>query len=75
MGNSVKNYFLQLKESSLILKLKRSLNVAKESIPLYLFDNEFEIKLRLYNVIHDDKRFNSIIRIYNLSMFKLYLKM
>ena len=43
MGNSVKNYFLQLKESLLILKLKRSLNVAKESMPLYLFDNEFEI--------------------------------
>ena len=43
MWNSVKNYFLQLKESLLILKLKRSLNVAKESMPLYLFDNEFEI--------------------------------
>ena len=37
----VKNYFLQLKESLLILKLKLSLNdVAKESMPLYLFDND-----------------------------------
>ena len=41
MGNSVNNYFLQLKESLLILKLKPSLNVAKESMPLYLFDNDF----------------------------------
>ena len=41
MGNSVGNYFLQLKESLLILKLKPSLNVAKESMPLYLFDNDF----------------------------------
>ena len=35
------NYFLQLKESLLILKLKPSLNVAKELIPLYLFDMDF----------------------------------
>ena len=44
MGNSVNNYFLQLKESLLpllILKLKPSLNVAKESMSLYLFDNDF----------------------------------
>ena len=41
MGNSVSNYFLQLKELSLILKLKPSLIVAKESMPLYLFDNDF----------------------------------
>ena len=41
MGNSVNNYFLQLKESLLILKLRPSLNVAKESMPLYLFDNDF----------------------------------
>ena len=41
MGNSVKNYFLQLKESLLILKLKPSLNVAKESMSLYLVDNGF----------------------------------
>ena len=30
MGNSVNNYFLHLKESLLILKLRSSLNVAKE---------------------------------------------
>ena len=41
MRNSVKNYFLQLKESLLILKLKPSLNAAKESMPLYLFENVF----------------------------------
>ena len=41
MGNSVNIYFLQLKESLLILKLKPSLNVAKESMTLYLFDNGF----------------------------------
>ena len=41
MGNSVNNFFLQLKESLLILKLKPSLNVAKESMPLYLFDSDF----------------------------------
>ena len=40
MGNSVNNYFLQLKES-LILKLKPSLNIAEEMMPLYLFDNGF----------------------------------
>ena len=41
MGNSVNNYFLQLKKSLLILKLKPPLNIAKESMPLYLFDNDF----------------------------------
>ena len=41
MGNSVNNYFLQLKESLLILKLRPTLNVAKESMLLYLFDNDF----------------------------------
>ena len=41
MGNSVNSYFLQLKELLLILKLKPSLNVSKESLPLYLFDNDF----------------------------------
>ena len=41
MRNSVKNYFQQLEESLLILKLKPSLNAAKESMPLYLFENVF----------------------------------
>ena len=40
MGNSVNNYIVQLKESLLILKLKLSLKVAKEWMPLYLFDND-----------------------------------
>ena len=41
MGKSVKNYFLQLKESLFILKLRPSLNVAKELMLLYLFDKDF----------------------------------
>ena len=61
MGNSVNNYFLQLKESLLILKLKPSLNVAKESMPLYLLDNDFQIQLGFYNFIHDNKRFNDLL--------------
>ena len=40
LGNSMNNYHLSLKESLLILK--PSLNVAKEPIPLYLFDNDSE---------------------------------
>ena len=42
LGNAMNNHLLSLKESLLILKLKPSLNVAKESIPLYLFDNDSE---------------------------------
>ena len=42
LGNALNNYHLSLKESLLILKLKPSSNVAKVSIPLYLFDNDFE---------------------------------
>ena len=61
MGNTVNNYFLQLKESLLILKLKPSLNVVKESMQLYLFDNDFLIQLGFYKVIHDNKHFNDII--------------
>ena len=40
VGNAVNNYHLLLKESLLILKLTPSLNVAKESMPLLLFDND-----------------------------------
>ena len=40
LGNATNNFHLQLKESLLILKMKSSLNVAKESMPLYLFDND-----------------------------------
>ena len=42
LGNAMNNRHLSLKESLLIFKLKRSLNVAKESIPLYLLDNDSE---------------------------------
>ena len=42
LGNTMNNCHLSLKESLLILKLKPSLNVAKESIPLYLFHNDSE---------------------------------
>ena len=36
LGNPMNNYHLSLKEFLLILKLKPSLNVAKESVSLYL---------------------------------------
>ena len=39
IGSTSNNFYLKLREPLLILKLKPSLNVAKESIPLYLFDN------------------------------------
>ena len=39
LGNAMNNYDLSSLKELLILKLKPSLNVAKESIPLYLFDN------------------------------------
>ena len=38
--NAANKYHLKLKESLLIFKMKLSLNVAKESIPLYLFEND-----------------------------------
>ena len=50
-----------LRESLMILKLKSSLNVAKEPMLLYLFDNDFQMQLGFYNLIHDNKRFNDII--------------
>ena len=40
LGNNVHNFHLQLKESLLTSKMKPSLNTAKESIPLCLFDND-----------------------------------
>ena len=40
IGSASNNFHLKLKESLLILKLKPSLNVAEESIPLYLFDKD-----------------------------------
>ena len=39
IGSASNKYHLKLKESLLILKMKPSLNIAKESMPLYLFDN------------------------------------
>ena len=39
IGNATNRFHLKLKESLLISKLKPSLNVAKESVPLCLFDN------------------------------------
>ena len=39
IGNATNNYYLKLKESLDILKFKLSLNIAKESAPLYLFEN------------------------------------
>ena len=37
VGNAANKYRLKLKEFILILKLKLSLNVAEEFMPLYLF--------------------------------------
>ena len=39
VGNAAKKYHLKLKESLLILKMKPLLNVAKESMLLYLLEN------------------------------------
>ena len=40
IGSASNNFHLKLKESLSILKLKPSLNMAKESMPLNLFDND-----------------------------------
>ena len=40
-------YHLKLKESLLILKMKPSLNVVKESVPLHLFENSSKFGLRI----------------------------
>ena len=40
LGNTMNNYHLSLKGSLLIFKLKPSLHLAKESVPLHLFDND-----------------------------------
>ena len=40
VGNAANKYHLKLKESLLILKMKASLNVAKESLPLHLLEND-----------------------------------
>ena len=39
-GTSANNFHLKLKESLLLLTIKPCLNVAQESMPLYLFDND-----------------------------------
>ena len=40
LGYAMNNCHLPLKESLLLFKLQLSLNVVKESLPLYLFDND-----------------------------------
>ena len=40
VGTAVNDFHLKLKESLLILKMKPCLNIAQESMPLYLFDND-----------------------------------
>ena len=40
IGNSANEFHLKLKESLVILKLKPSLNIAKESTTLHLFDQD-----------------------------------
>ena len=39
-GTAVNDFHLKLKESLLILKMKPCLNIAQESMPIYLFDND-----------------------------------
>ena len=38
LGTAVNDFHLKLKESLLILKMKPCLNIAQQSMPLYLFD-------------------------------------
>ena len=38
VGTAVNDFHLKLKESLLILKMKPCLNIAQQSMPLYLFD-------------------------------------
>ena len=40
VGNAANKYHLKLKESFLMLKIKPSLNVARESMSLHLFEND-----------------------------------
>ena len=40
VGTDVNDFHLKLKESLLILKMKPCLNIAQESMPLYLFVND-----------------------------------
>lgn len=49
LANAINNVHLQLKESLLILKIKSSLNFAKESMSLYLFDKDCQILSELNN--------------------------
>ena len=49
MGNSINNYHLPLKESFLNLKLKTSLNIAKESMSSYLFNDDYQYKWECIN--------------------------
>ena len=37
---AVNDFHLKLKQTLLILKMKTCLNIAKESMPLYLFNND-----------------------------------
>ena len=56
------------------LKFKTSLNIAKESMLLYLLENDFSIQLGIYNGMHDNKRFNDIISLEINEIKKLYRK-
>ena len=38
VGTAVNDFHLKLKESLLILEMKPCLNIAQQSMPLYLFD-------------------------------------
>ena len=40
VGTAVNDFHLKLKESLFILKMKPCLNIAQESMPVYLFNND-----------------------------------
>ena len=50
LGKAINNYHLKLKESLLILKSKPSLNIAKESMPLFLSDKGSQKDVGIYAI-------------------------
>ena len=51
VGTAANDFHLKLKESLSILKMKPCLNIAQESMPLYLFDNDFLNAIRKESII------------------------
>ena len=51
VGTAANDFHLKLKESLSILKMKPCLSIAQESMPLYLFDNDFLNAIRKESII------------------------